>query len=243
MANVWARDRASSFYFFAGPLALLVILIGFSTTYFLPVASGSFSAPFFVHLHGAACLGWVLLLIAQAWMVRSTSTPRHRRLGVIALPLALTIWASGMATAGWAARRDFPELGISAASGIVGTVTGLSIFLALVVAAIICRKRPDWHTRLIRLATVALLWPAFFRWRHILPIVPRPEITLALLLADSPILIAAIRDQLRFGRVHPVWAIFGTGLFVEQSIELYLFDGSAWRQLGQFFYDLLAMPL
>jgi hypothetical protein len=240
MANVWARDRANAFYAFAGPFALLVVLIGFSTTYFLPMAKGSFSAPFFVHLHGAACLAWVLLLITQAWMVRSTATPGHRRLGVIALPIALTIWTSGIATAGWAARRDFPELGVSAASGLVGTVTGLSIFLALVLAAISSRKRPDWHKRLILLATVALLWPAFFRWRHLFPDVPRPEIVFALLLADLPILIATIRDRLRFGRVHPVWAIFGTGLFVEQSIELYLFDSPGWREIGKSFYDLLA---
>ena len=89
------------------------------------------------------------------------------------------------------------------------------------------------------LATIQLLWPAFFRLRHLLPIVPSPEISLALALAYSPILIAAARDKSLYGRIHPVWLFIGPALFIEQSIEVALFDQGAMRSIGQSIYAIL----
>lgn len=106
----------------------------------------------------------------------------------------------------------------------MGTVTGLSIFLAFVVAGFASRKRPAAHKRWMALATIAVLWPAIFRWRHLLPPMQRPDIVLGLFLADVPILIAMLRDRYRFGAVHPVWLVGGTFWFVEQGIEIALFD-------------------
>jgi hypothetical protein len=205
MANPWARDRATFFYLGFGIVGLLVIALGFGVTYVLPMARRTFSAPWFVHLHGASALGWILLLIGQATLVRGRRTPLHRRLGQAALPLAVLAWATGIATAVWAAKRDLAEMGTAATSGLAGTVSGLSLYLILVVGAVATRRKPDWHKRLVMLATIQLLWPAFFRLRHLLPIVPKPEISFALVLAYSPVLVAALRDRARYGKIHPVW--------------------------------------
>ena len=240
MANPWARDRAATFYIGIAVAALVVVVLGFSTTYLMPMARRSFAAPWYVHVHGGAALGWVLLLIAQSRLVRRNRTPLHRRIGMAAVPLAAIIFASGVATAFWAARRDLPELGSIATSSLGGTVTGLGLYVVLVIAAIVLRRRPDWHKRLIVLATIQLLWPAFFRLRHLLPIVPRPDITLAIILAYSPILIAALRDRRRFGAVHPVWLWVGPAVVIEQSLEFVMFDRPALRQFGQWLYALLA---
>lgn len=75
-----------------------------------------------------------------------------------------------------------------------GTITGLTLYLVLVGAAVATRRRPDWHKRLAMLATIQVLWPAFFRLCHLLPAVPNPDITFAFVLAYSPIVIAAVRD-------------------------------------------------
>lgn len=239
MANPWARDRATRFYIGFGLVGLAVIGLGFSTTYILPMATRSFSAPWFVHLHGAASLTWVVLVIVQSQLVRTSRTPVHRRLGQVALPLAFLVWACGIATQLWATKRDLPELGSVATSSLLGTVSGLSLFLLLVIAAIAMRRRPDWHKRLVMLATIQVLWPAFFRLRHLLPFVPKPEISFALVLAYLAIVVAALRDKWRYGRVHPVWLFIGPALFVEQSAEVAIFDSPAWRRLGQSLYALL----
>ncbi len=239
MVNAWALDRATYFYVGFGLFALAVAFTGFSTTYILPMARRSFYAPWFVHLHGAACLTWITLVIVQGTLVRARRTPLHRRLGQAALPVAVVLWSAGIATQLWATTRDLPKFGPVATSSLLGTVSGLSLYLALVIAALVLRRRPDWHKRLIILATIQVLWPAFFRFRHLLPMVPKPEISFALVLAYAPIVVAALRDKLRYGRVHPVWLFIGPALVLEQSLEVAIFDNPTWRRLGQALYALL----
>lgn len=239
MANTWARDRATLFYFGFALLGLMVISLGFGVTYVLPMARRTFSAPWFVHLHGASALGWILLLIVQARLVRGRRTPLHRRLGQISLPLALLVWASGIATAVWAAQRDLAQQGTAATSSLAGTITGLTLYLLLVIAAVVTRRRPDWHKRLVMLATIQVLWPAFFRLRHLMPAVPYPDITFALVLAYSPIVIAGLRDHLRYAKIHPVWLFLGPALVTEQILEFAFFDEGPLRLFGQWIYALL----
>lgn len=238
MANAWARDRAGLFYLGFGLIALAAVFTGFGTTYVLPMARRSFSAPAIVHLHGTLCLSWVLLFIAQSLLVRGRQTPLHRSVGRLGIPIALGIFVSGMGTALWATERDLATVP-SALTTMIGTLTSLAIFAALVIFAVAMSRRPDWHKRLMMLATIVVLWPAYFRFRHLLPWVPRPDVWLALVLADLPILVAAARDRLVYGRVHPVWAIFGTALVIEQSIEVMLFETGYWRSLGQSVYSAL----
>ena len=79
MSNPWARDRATAFYPAFGLLGLLVVAIGFGWTYAVPMVRQTFEAPWYVHLHGASALAWVLLFIAQPFLVRARRTPLHRR--------------------------------------------------------------------------------------------------------------------------------------------------------------------
>ncbi len=226
------------FYFGMGLAGLVVVAVGFGWTYAVPMFRQTFSAPWFVHLHGASALAWLLLFIGQPLLVRWRRSGLHRKLGLVALPLAITVCISGIATAGWAASRDLPHIGSAATSALAGTVTGLSLFVLLVAAAIMLRKRPDWHKRLMLLATIHLLWPAFFRLRHWLPEVPNPEIWLALVCAYLPIVIAAVRDKAKYGKVHPVWLFVAPALLVEQSFEVAFFDQGLQRDLGQWLYSL-----
>lgn len=239
MANPWARDRATRFYLGFALVGLLVITLGFGMTYVVPMVRRTFSAPWFVHLHGATALGWVLLLIAQVQLVRVQSIPLHRRLGQAALPLAVAVWASGIATALWAAERDLPKQGTAATSSMGGTFSGLSLYLLLVIAAVATRRRADWHKRLALLATIQVLWPAFFRLRHYLPTIPNPDVWFALVLAYLPVLVAAFRDQRLYGKIHPVWLFVAPALVVEQSMEFAFFDRGAHRHLGQWLYTIL----
>lgn len=239
MGTVWMRDRATRFYFAFGLLGLLVVALGFGVTYAIPMARRTFSAPWFVHLHGATAVGWIVLFIVQARLVGVGRTSVHRPLGLAALPVATAVWATGIATALWAAQRDLPAQGTAATSSLGGTVSGLTLYLLLVAAAVACRRASDWHKRLIMIATIQLLWPAFFRLRHLLPDVPHPDITFALILAYSPILVAALRDHMRFGRVHPVWSLVGPALVIEQTLEIVFFDQGLHRLFGTWVYGVL----
>lgn len=239
MANNWARDRATMFYLSFGLCSLAVVAFGFGWTYAVPMVRRTFIAPWFVHLHGISAFAWVAAFIGQAALARGGRTAIHRGLGQIVWPLAPVIWASGIATATWATERDIAEIGSAASSALAGTVTGLSLYLLLVLAAMVARKRPDWHKRLVMLATIQLLWPAFFRLRHWFPAVPDPEVWFALVLAYLPILIAAVRDRMRYGTVHPVWLFVAPALIAEQIAEVIWFDHGVQRAFGQWLYTML----
>ena len=239
MANAWARDRARTFYLAFALMAVAAVGIGFSTTYFIPGPRGTLNIPWIVHFHGWTAMAWVLLLVAQVVLVRKGKSRLHRQVGKGAIPLALAVWASGIATGMWVVGRDFAEQGEAAYEPFAGTIISLTMFLALVVAAVLLRRRADWHKRLMLLATIVVLWPAFFRFRHLLPFVPRPDLLLGLLVADLPILIAAVRDRMRWGRVHPAWAFVGSAVFIEQLVETLAFGSGTTMPFGRAAFLLL----
>ena len=224
-----AVDSGTPFYRICAVAALAVAAIGFFLTYLRPMAVGTFEGPRLAHVHGALLLSWLLLVIAQAFLVRRRLRI-HRKLGWAALVLAPAIAVSTALVGAEAARRDMLLGGQSAADNAVGNITTPLVFLLLVCAAIVARKRPQWHKRLIFLATAAILWPAWFRWRHFLPEFPRPDIWLGIVLADVPIIIAVVRDRARFGAVHPAYLIAGPAVIAEQLAEVFLFGGPLWHR-------------
>src|SRR3546814_8852420 len=56
------------------------------------------AAPFWVHVHGAAMLAWLALLIAQPTLVTRDNLARHRQLGRIGGLLAIFITGLGLFT-------------------------------------------------------------------------------------------------------------------------------------------------
>ena len=204
------------------------------------MAEGTFDGPRWSHVHGALLLGWLLLTVVQTQLAPRRLSA-HRTLGWTAVVLAPLVAASTIAIGREAATRGLARGdGPIAISGFLGSVTAPLIFLLLVVAAITLRRDGPWHKRLMLVATVAMLWPAWFRWRHFLPGLPRPEITLSLILADLPIVIAMVRDRVRFGAVHPAYLFAGLGLIAEQTFETLAFDTPAWRHVAGTLYGLAA---
>jgi hypothetical protein len=105
----------------------------------------------------------------------------------------------------------------------------MAVFSALIVGALLLRRRPDVHKRLMLLALIASLGPAWFRFRHYFPPVDNPVFVYSLLLADSLIVIAALSDVLRERRVHWVYLFVGGAMVWVHVIEVFAFD-TAWFQ-------------
>jgi hypothetical protein len=89
------------------------------------------------------------------------------------------------------------------------------------------------------LATILLIWPAWFRWRHYFPSIERPDIWFAVVLADSVIIIAFIWDWLYNKRIHPALLYGGFFIIAENVMEILLFDSSLWRAIANPVYDFL----
>lgn len=230
----------SWFHVVMGGVALAAVLLGFGYTYMLPMARGSFRAPFAVHLHGALALSWVLLFLAQPILVRLRRVTWHRRIGVAAVPLAVAVVITMIPASAFQVQRELRDgLGDAAYSGMLGVLTSGAVFVALVTAGYLTRRNREAHARWMLLATLVVIWPAWFRFRHWLPGVPRPEIWLALVLADVWIIVAMLRDRFTRGAVHPVLLWGGSAVILEQTTEVLLFDSPLWRTVAHSVWSVI----
>ena len=236
-----SRPFVRSWFFTAmGLVALFAILVGFGRTYAAPVFRGAFVAPPIVHIHGVLALSWVLLFVAQPLLIRWRGVRIHRAVGLVGLPLAIAVAATMIPVGVHQAVRDVDtEWRNIAVSSLLGVITSAILFAVLVTAGILARRDREAHSRWLLLATLLVIWPAWFRFRHWFPMVPRPELWFGVVLPMAWVVVAIARDQVVRGAVHPVLLFAGSGLIVEQSLELLAFDTPAWRSLAESIFAAL----
>lgn len=228
------------FYVAMGGVTLLAVAVGFGRTYAAPLARGTFHGPAILHVHGALALSWVLLFLTQPLLIRLRRHALHRRLGRLGLPLAIGV-ATTMVPAGvFQATRDAAAgAGPTGISGLLGVFTSGILFVALVSCGIVARRDREAHARWLLLATLVVAWPAWFRWRHWFPAVPRPDVWFALVMPYLWIGVAALRDRVTRAAVHPVLLYGGVAVVLEQSLEVVAFDSPPWRAAAQLLYGWL----
>ena len=225
--------RKSRYFLVASCLALAVTLVGFFKTFILPSARGTFSAPTVIYVHGGLLFLWAAFLVAQSALIQMGKVKVHRLMGFLGLGLLPCVVISTMAVGVFAMKRDLAlGKGQTAISGLVGTFTAPMIFAALAAAAIIYRRRPELHKRLMLLAMVAILWPAFSRFRHYFPPFAHSQYVFGFALPESMIVGAMVWEKLTTGRVHVVYRTVGLALIGETFAEVYFFDTSGWRMLA-----------
>jgi hypothetical protein len=139
----------------------LVVLAGFARTYYLKIF---FHTPplstWVVHLHGLLMTTWVVLFIS----LRRIRT--HQRFGFVAIGLALLIVLVGFLIAVHAAKfgASTPSpVGIPRLAFLLIPLTDLFNFVILFSAAILLRKSPADHKRLMLLTVVNFLPAAVAR--------------------------------------------------------------------------------
>lgn len=156
-------DRDHRLYIWFAIFMPLIVVLGFARTYYL---KGVFNGPalpsLLVHLHGAVMTSWVMLFIAQVWLVASRRTKLHMRLGVGGAVLASLVVIIGAVTGIAAAARGHSP-GAPALQFLVIPLGDVLIFGTLVSIALYFRRRLDIHKRLMLIAAVSLLTPAIAR--------------------------------------------------------------------------------
>ena len=208
-------------------------LLGFAKTFFHPLFTGSFRAHPLVYAHAAFLFGWVAFFLTQTWHIHRRRLDRHRRLGWMGAPIAAGVFASTIAVATLAARRTAAAGDLGAAQGELLVVQlEMAVFAALVGAAIHFRRHPDFHKRLMLLAFIGSLGPAWFRFRHYFPQVGNPLFLYSVLLADSLILIAMLADARRYGRPHGIYVLVGGAMVALHLVEVFAFASSPFQAVA-----------
>lgn len=161
--------KPDRFFFFATALLLLLLLAAFAPTFFIKRFFDSPELPLYLHVHGALLTLWFVWLLAQSTLIALKRTDLHRRLGKFAAVFGFAIIPAGlmanlrMVPRGRAAGMNV-EANIDLLSSIVwGNICNLVLFAGFLVTALYMRRRPDYHKRLMLLATFSIMGPVMAR--------------------------------------------------------------------------------
>lgn len=231
------RAARSNFFVVYSTLLLSLLFLGFAPSFFLRSIFDAESLSPAEWAHGIVLTGWFVVFVGQSLLVRTGRKDLHRKIGRVGIVIA----AAGTLGFVWLAIALFygrppnvdPELVERARIfRIVRELTVFAAFPVLVSLAVMLRRRPAAHKRLMLLATVAILPPGISRlilWLgEILPVVNAIS-HFALLFGSLALLlvIAIVRDRVHLGRVHPVLAwgapvwfawLVGSGLVIPKLL-------------------------
>ena len=221
------RDRRLLYVGFA-VLAMLIVFIGFSRTYYLKSIFGRQPLSLLTHVHGALFTSWLLLFATQSLLVVVRRTDLHRRLGVAGGVLAALMVPVGTAMGIASARRDsllFPG-SPRPLEALVIPFFDILVFAILVGCAFLYWRRPQNHKRLMVLATIALLPAAFarFPFHFVGEYGPLAFFGLADLIAVA----CVVYDAVIFRRVHPAYAWGGMLLVASHPARLVIARTGLW---------------
>ncbi len=209
----------------------LIVLTGFSRTFFLPVAHGTFSKPLIVHLHGALFFGWTALLVIQAVLAATGRLKAHRKLGSVAAWLVLPMVAFGAVVAARDTVHDFRAGGGEAdLAFFYGELADLAMFGILSGGAMLLRSRPEYHKRLVILGSLGLIGAAMGRI---------PEISgLGLYIFLALIASVAVYDVASRRSPHPATAIGAAVLLLLGLSEELIGNTAAWLRFAHRLLDV-----
>lgn len=163
------RDRRRNRFFVYVAIAMLIVVaFGFGRSFYLRPVFTDRPLPAYLILHGTVMTAWYLLFLAQVLLVQRSRVDLHRKLGIFGLVLAAAVVLTAiqvqlnlvprMISLGMVARpEDMPvALGFALSS-----MSSLVPFVALIVLAVLLRRRAAMHKRLMFWAMVWTIGPAF----------------------------------------------------------------------------------
>ena len=243
------RRAVSKFYVMMAVIFVAIAFGGFFATYWLQLARGTFTGSPMLHLHGLLFSLWTLFFLSQAMLMANGRRRDHRKWGLLGISLATAMLFTGLAVAihGLQARLD-AGYGDPARAFSIVPISGILIFAGLVTAAIVNLKRPEWHKRLMLVATAGILQAAIARFFFLAatggggpgmrpgvgPPMPVENTAAAGLIVASLVVAAMVHDWRSYGRVHPAyWWGLGAMMTVQLSRPLIAYTES-WYRVADF---------
>lgn len=230
-------------FFFTGVLFFVTVLAGFIPSSLEKIAAVEAGQrgplPLVLHVHAVLMGAWILLLLTQVTLVKTSHRKLHQKLGVVSFGLmpAMVITGFLLVPAGlrnlWALDPSVMppgELDITkdlVANIMLGQIRVGILFPAFVCLALYFRKSdPGTHKRLMILATALPMPAAIDRISWLPSTFPESFMSadLYVLLWLSPLF---AWDVMRHRKVHRAWVMW-LAAFIPTSVVIQLLWGSQW---------------
>ncbi len=196
----------ATFYLSMSVVSAVIIFVGFAPSFYLKsVIHAPPPLSQLTIVHGTIFTVWMILFLTQASLIAADRVALHRQLGIIGAVLIGVMLALGCSTAITAGRLGHAPPGSPAPLAFMAlplmSITGT---LILVVAALLNRRRSEWHKRLMLAAVFTLTEPG--TGRLVIPLGLAAEGTwIALGVGEALLAVAMLYDYWKRRRVHPAY--------------------------------------
>jgi hypothetical protein len=218
------------FYFFMSLLIPAVVIYGFSFTVDKNLIHPAIPRPPILYVHAAVFSGWLVFFLLQSALVRTHNVGLHRRIGWFGAGLGVLILVLGVSTAIAMGRFNTLQMhATDAESFLMVPLFDMVCFSSTFALAIYWRKKPEFHRRLMLIATCALTAASFGRFpERLLP----HEFFYAGV--DLLILLGVIRDMIVGRGVHRIYFYVLPAFIVGQTIVIYtvIHNLSYWSKIA-----------
>ncbi len=221
----WTSERL--FFPTMAGVCLLLVFVGFAPSYYLRGAVPSLRplpelSPL-IHLHAFVFSLWTLLFAAQSGLIAGGRPDWHRRLGIAGVALAFVMVVVGTLTALQGVARESGPSAIPPLQWLAIPLFDMVFFAALVSAALVTRRDPQTHKRLMLIVMIGLVAPAVAR-------MPLPELMRFRVIMVSDLLVLALLawDWRQSGRIHGATLAGGLALIAWRVVPVSVWDTAAW---------------
>lgn len=235
MATLAQRPNLSAignerFFLRAAIVMAAVIVAGFS--FQLAMGRSTFASPVRVHVHAVLFMGWVAIYLLQNVLVATGRIDLHRRLGWVAAAWMVAMVISGLLVTIVMVRNGTVPFFFRPVQFLIFDPVAVLTFGGLTIAAILLRRRTEWHRRLHFCGMSMLLAPAFGR---LLPLPLLQPWAWEAAFAASLLfpLVGAWADVRRSGRVYPAWQ-WGIAVMIGSVV---LTEAITYSPVGTAIYD------
>ena len=222
-------------------LVWLAMVSGFGLDSFNHIARHGLDYPLIVHVHALVFTTWLALFTVQVVLVRQHDLARHRRLGQAGAVLAAAMIVLGVVTALTVASRDYALTG-DTPEFLAIEFLDLIVFGGFTAAALLLRRHPAAHKRLMLLALFYLSAPGFARALNgvmlagmgaVVPIHAQAARQFLHIFTGPDLLIAAlgVYDRITSGRLHPAYVIGVVVIAGAEALGIHLLHDPGWLRL------------
>jgi hypothetical protein len=194
-----AIGRQNDHLFFSGTAAAFAatVIVGFTWSFLRTDIAKQLQSTW-VKAHMITFLAWILLYVCQNILIARQRVDLHRRLGVAGAILAglMVALTAGRALAAFLASPQRPAIDYMMLYVVVHV--DIILFGTLVAAALLLRRRPETHKRLMFLATIALMDAVVER----LPLLGHISSYAPFAILDIFVLCGILHDLVSHGRVN-----------------------------------------
>ena len=224
------------FYFVMSLIVATVVVGGFSLTIGSRLFHPKVSPPALLWVHGGVFFGWIGLFVLQSALVRTRNTNVHKVLGWYFAAFAAVLPILGIVITRVMSRFEINTLHYDAAERIAFLPIPFQDMLGFIVIfglAVLWRKRPEYHRRLMLIAACILTAAA---WGRIDAVSNVPYISFYSGV-DALILMGVVRDLIVNRKVHAVylWSIPPLVLLQLGAVAISTQRPGWWMPIGRSF--------